>query len=171
MKRRTFIKSSIAASATVGTGLLASNMAFAASHSEAPAKAEDAKDAAADAAKDGAADPYKATSIEDALKAMDITAEDSDKVTVQAPDLAENAAVVPVEATTTIEGAEEIILMVSNNPTVLVAKFKLGEGAEPSVKCRFKVGKTGDVVAVVKAGDKYYTGKKAVKVTKGGCGG
>ena len=105
------------------------------------------------------------------MKAMGITAEESDKVTVTAPDLAENAAVVPVQVATTLEGAEEFIVMVSNNPTVLVAKFKLGEGADPSVKCRFKVGKTGDVVAVVKAGDKYYTGKKAVKVTKGGCGG
>ena len=61
--------------------------------------------------------------------------------------------------------------MISKNPTVLVAKFKFGESADHGVKCRFKVGKSGDVVAVVKAGDKYYTAKKAVKVTKGGCGG
>ena len=153
MKRRTFLKGSLAAGVTgaaVGGGLLAPNMAFAG---------------------DAAADPYAATSVEDALKALGITAEDSDKITVTAPDLAENAAVVPVEITTTLEGAEEIIVMVSKNPTVLVAKFKFGESADRGVKCRFKVGKSGDVVAVVKAGDKYYTAKKAVKVTKGGCGG
>ncbi|HFC93497.1 MAG TPA: thiosulfate oxidation carrier protein SoxY [Leucothrix mucor] len=153
MKRRTFLKGSLAASVTgvaVGGSLLAPNMLF-----------------AGEAAKN----PYKATSVEDALKILGITTEDSDKVTVVAPDLAENAAVVPVEVKTTIEGAEEIHVFISNNPTVYAAKFKLGEGIDPAVKCRFKVGKTGDVVAVVKAGDKYYMGKKAVKVTKGGCGG
>ena len=157
MKRRTFLKGSLAAgvtSAAVGGGLLAPNMAFAGSHEE-----------------KAMSDPYAATSVEDALKALGITAEDSDKITVTAPDLAENAAVVPVEVTTTLDGAEEIIVMISKNPTVLVAKFKLGESADRAVKCRFKVGKSGDVVAVVKAGDKYYTAKKAVKVTKGGCGG
>ena len=156
MKRRTFLKGSLAAGATVSSGLLATNMAFADSHGGGTT---------------AAADPYKATSVEDALKALGVTAEDSDKITVTAPDLAENAAVVPVEVTTTLEGAEEIMIMVSNNPTVLVAKFKLGESAERGVKSRFKVGKSGDIVAVVKAGDKYYTAKKAVKVTQGGCGG
>lgn len=153
MKRRTFLKGSLAAgvtSAAIGGGLLAPSMAFAG---------------------DAAADAYAATSVEDALKALGITPEDSDKITVTAPDLAENAAVVPVEVTTTLEGADEIIVMVSKNPVVLVAKFKLGESADRAVKCRFKVGKSGDVIAVVKAGDKYYTAKKAVKVTKGGCGG
>jgi sulfur-oxidizing protein SoxY len=154
MKRRTFLKGSLAAGVTgaaIGGGLLAPNMAF---------------------ADDAAADPFAATSMDDALKALGISgAEDSDIVTVTAPDLAENAAVVPIEVATSIEGAEEIIVMISNNPTVYAAKFTLGEGIDPAVKCRFKVGKTGDVVAIVKAGDKYYTAKKAVKVTKGGCGG
>ena len=153
MKRRTFLKGTLAASVTgaaVGGGLLAPNMAF---------------------ADEAAADAYAATSMEDALKVLGITAEDSDKIEVIAPDLAENSAVVPVEIKTTLEGAEEIHVFLSNNPTVYAAKFKLGEGIDPAVKCRYKVGKTGDVIAVVKAGDKYYMGKKAVKVTKGGCGG
>jgi sulfur-oxidizing protein SoxY len=151
MKRRTFLKGSLAAGVTgaaIGGGLLAPSMAFA-----------------------DATDAFAATSLEDAVKALGITTEDSDKVTVTAPDLAENSAVVPVEVKTSIEGATEIMVMISNNPTVYAAKFTLGEGIDPAVKCRFKVGKTGDVVAIVKAGDKYYMGKKAVKVTKGGCGG
>jgi sulfur-oxidizing protein SoxY len=156
MKRRTFLKGSLAAGVTgavVGGSLLTPSMAF-------------AEEAAA------AASPFAATSLDDALKALNISGtEDSDKVKVVAPDLAENAAVVPVEVSTEIEGAEEIMVFISNNPTVYAAKFKLGEGIDPAVKCRFKVGKTGDIVAIVKVGDKYYTNKKAVKVTKGGCGG
>lgn len=155
MKRRSFLKSSLAASATgaaVSAGLLTPGTVFAGSHG-------------------GDADPYKAKSVEEALKILGITAEESDKVTVEAPDLAENAAVVPVEVKADMDGVEEIIVMVSKNPTVMVAKFKLGKGAVPAVKCRYKVGKTGDVIGYVKVGDKYYSGKKAVKVTKGGCGG
>ena len=43
--------------------------------------------------------------------------------------------------------------------------------AEAFARTNIKMGKTGDVVAIVKAGDKNYTAKKAVKVTIGGCGG
>lgn len=169
MKRRNFLKGSLAASVTgVAAGSLLAPSIFA---GDAPAADAAKADAPTDAAA-GGTDPFAATSMEDALKALGITgAEDSDKVTVTAPDLAENAAVVPVEVATTIEGAEEILVFISKNPTVYAAKFKLGEGIDPAVKCRFKVGKTGDVIAIVKAGDKYYTNKKAVKVTKGGCGG
>jgi sulfur-oxidizing protein SoxY len=36
---------------------------------------------------------------------------------------------------------------------------------------RIKMGATGDVIAVVKAGGKMLSAKKEVKVTVGGCGG
>jgi sulfur-oxidizing protein SoxY len=32
------------------------------------------------------------------------------------------------------------------------------------------MGQTSDVLAVVKAGGKYYTARKEVKITVGGCG-
>jgi sulfur-oxidizing protein SoxY len=52
-----------------------------------------------------------------------------------------------------------------------VASFDLGEGAEGFVSTRIKMGKSGDVIAVVKAGDKLLSARKPVKVTIGGCGG
>ncbi|HET7546766.1 MAG TPA: thiosulfate oxidation carrier protein SoxY [Usitatibacter sp.] len=36
---------------------------------------------------------------------------------------------------------------------------------------RVKMGQTSRVIALVKAGDKYYYNAKEVKVTLGGCGG
>ena len=152
MKRRAFLKNTLAVTATgaaLGTGLVSSN---------------------AIAAED--VNPFKATSFEDALKAAGITEhEESDKITVKAPDLAENAAVVPVEVRSSLEGISEVRVFIVNNPTPHAASFTLGEGAEALVKCRFKMGKSSDVVGVVKIGDKYFSAKKAVKVTKGGCGG
>lgn len=155
MKRRTFLKNTLVASATgaaLGTGLVAPGIALADSHSE--------------------SDPFKATSYEDALKAAGITeVEESDKIVVTAPDLAENAAVVPVEVESGLEGTEQVIILVAENPTPYAAKFTMGEGANALVKCRFKMGKSSDVIGIAKVGDKYYSGKKAVKVTQGGCGG
>lgn len=155
MKRRTFLKNTLAASAAgaaLGTGLVVPSVALADSH--------------------GAADPFKSNSLEDALKAAGISeAEESDKVVVTAPDLAENAAVVPVEIASSLEGTTEVMILIAENPTPFAAKFTIGEGADALVKCRFKMGKSSDVIGVVKVGDKYYSGKKAVKVTQGGCGG
>jgi len=70
-----------------------------------------------------------------------------------------------------LEGASEVRIFIANNPTPHAANFTLGDGAEALVKCRFKMGKSSDVIGVVKVGDKYFSAKKAVKVTKGGCGG
>jgi sulfur-oxidizing protein SoxY len=97
--------------------------------------------------------------------------EDSGDVKIKAPDIAENGAVVPVTVTTSIAAVESIALIAVNNPAPLVASYNLGEGVEGFVSTRIKMGKSGDVVAVVKSGGKLYSAKKEVKVTIGGCGG
>ncbi len=156
MKRRSFLKSALFASATgaaITTGIVSPNMAFA-----------DADTAAKD--------PFKAKSLDDVLKLLGATdAEESDKIKIKAPEIAENGAVVPVGASSDIDGTTEIIFITVNNPTPLAAKYTFGESAVPAIKTRFKMGKTTDVIALVKAGDKFYTAKANVKVTKGGCGG
>ena len=80
------------------------------------------------------------------------SAEESGDIKIKAPDIAENGAVVPVTVTTSIAGAESIALIAVNNPAPLVASYELGEGAEGFVSTRIKMGKSGDVVAVVKSG-------------------
>ena len=51
------------------------------------------------------------------------------------------------------------------------ASSETGPGALPDVSTRIKMGKTSDVIAVVKAGGKLHSARKSVKVTIGGCGG
>ena len=116
---------------------------------------------------------FKEKDVNAAIKAMtgSDASEESDKIHIKAPDIAENGAVVPVSVTSDIEGASEILILAPNNPVPLIAAFTLGEDAEAFARTNIKMGKTGDVVAIVKAGDKNYTAKKAVKVTIGGCGG
>ena len=95
----------------------------------------------------------------------------SDAVVLTAPDIAENGAVVPITVSTTLEGAESIGLVVTENPSPLVASFELMADSVPEVSTRIKMGKTSDVVAVVKAKGQLYSATKNVKVTIGGCGG
>ena len=93
------------------------------------------------------------------------------RLQVDADFRAENGAVVPVSVTTSIDGASSISLFADKNATPLTAEFTLGPSTEGYVSTRIKMGKTANVVAVVKAGDKLYSSSKEVKVTIGGCGG
>jgi sulfur-oxidizing protein SoxY len=95
----------------------------------------------------------------------------SGDITVKAPDIAENGAVVPVEVMSSIAGTSGIALIGEKNGFPLIADFKLMNGAEGYVSTRIKLGTTSNVVAIVSAGGKTYKAHKEVKVTIGGCGG
>jgi sulfur-oxidizing protein SoxY len=116
---------------------------------------------------------FEAKSMEDALNGATGSSEAtaSDKVKIKAPDIAENGAVVPITVSTTLDGVESISLIAKENPSPLTSTYMLGAGAEGYVSTRIKMGKTSDVIAVVKAGGKLYSATKEVKVTIGGCGG
>jgi sulfur-oxidizing protein SoxY len=117
-------------------------------------------------------DAFKAQSEADAIKALyGKTAEASDKVKLDAPEIAENGAVVPVSVATTLADVTSISFLVSENPVVLVASYKIPAGTMPSVANRIKMAKTSNVIVVVEAGGKLYSTTKEVKVTVGGCGG
>ena len=149
MKRRYFLKGTLAASAATAVALVAPS-----------ALAEWSKET------------FEATGFDAAMAALGgDKAEASDKITIKAPEIAENGMVVPITVSTDIEGVSSIHLLIKENPSPVAASFTLSEKAIPSVKSRIKMGKSSDVVALVKAGDKTYSKTVAVKVTKGGCGG
>ncbi len=154
MKRRIFLQGSLAAGvvgAAATAGLLVPTRVLAAW----PAAAFDAK------------------KVDEALNALvgSAASEASGKITIKAPDIAENGSVVPVTVTADLPGVTSISIVAENNPSPLTASFELGKGTEGYVATRIKMGKTSNVIAVVKAGGKLYSAKKEVKVTIGGCGG
>jgi sulfur-oxidizing protein SoxY len=94
-------------------------------------------------------DAFKQKSDADAIKALyGKTAEASDKVKLDAPEIAENGAVVPIAVATTL-----------TDVTV------------PAVANRLKMAKTCNVIAIVESDGKLFSATKEVKVTVGGCGG
>ncbi len=127
--------------------------------------------AAADA-KQWPANAFKQKSEADALKALyGKTAEASDKINLDAPEIAENGAVVPIAVASKLPKVTGIAILVLENPYTLAAAYKIPEGTEASVSNRLKMAKTSKVVAVVELDGKLYSASKEVKVTVGGCGG
>jgi sulfur-oxidizing protein SoxY len=117
-------------------------------------------------------DAFKAKSDTDAIKSLyGKTAEPSDKVKLDAPEIAENGAVVPISVSSSLADVTSISILVADNPNALAASYKIPAGTLPSVANRLKMAKTTNVIAIVEAGGKLYSATKEVKVTVGGCGG
>ena len=117
-------------------------------------------------------DAFKAKSDTDAVKSLyGKTAEPSDKVKLDAPEIAENGAVVPISVSSSLADVTSISILVADNPNALAASYKIPAGTLPSVANRLKMAKTTNVIAIVEAGGKLYSATKEVKVTVGGCGG
>ena len=152
MKRRLFLKASLATGAigmVMGTGLLTPRAVLASWNSAA----------------------FKAETVDVAIKeAMGSAATtDSAEINLDAPDNPENGAAVPVKISTTLSGVQSIALLVEKNAKPLCGVFHPGKRMKPMISIRVKVGESADIIAVVKAGDKLYSTRKAVKVTIGGC--
>jgi len=98
-------------------------------------------------------------------------AEPSDQIKLDAPEIAENGAVVPISISTTLADVTSIAFVVPENPNVLAAYYKIPAGTLPNIANRLKMAKTSDVIVIVEAGGKLYSAAREVKVTVGGCGG
>ena len=116
---------------------------------------------------------FEAKSMADVLTALGASAPiESKDVTIGAPDIAENGAVVPLTAGSTLPGVKHMLILVEKNPSALVAQFNVTEGVEVNFATRSKMGQSSDVFAVAITNDgKAFFAKKEVKVTLGGCGG
>jgi|TARA_B110000908_G_scaffold128743_1_gene151212 sulfur-oxidizing protein SoxY len=115
---------------------------------------------------------FGAESQEIAMGALyEVNPKASADVTLKAPDIAENGAVVPISVKSSLPGVTSIALFVANNPQPLASQFTIPEGTLANVSCRIRMGKTSDVTAVVTTASGSFSASKEVKVTIGGCGG
>ncbi|MBA4340670.1 MAG: thiosulfate oxidation carrier protein SoxY [Methylibium sp.] len=116
---------------------------------------------------------FDAKTMADLVKALGYGAPTESKdVSITAPDIAENGAVVPLGATTTLAGVKQVMLLVEKNPSVLAALFNVTPEVDASFSTRVKMGQSSNVFAVAVTNDnKVLFAQKEVKVTLGGCGG
>jgi len=95
----------------------------------------------------------------------------SKDVVIEAPEIAENGAVVPIEISSNVPGTKSIAVLIEKNPFPLAGKFEFMDGAVPFVKLNVKMGESSIVRVIAEAGGKHYVATREVKVTIGGCGG
>lgn len=159
ISRRAFLRASAG-----GTALL-----FAAAAGLLPQPAMAAAEAA------GPVDPrkeFEANTLDGVVKAMGgSTAQKSSEIDLQAPEIAENGAVVPLVIESKLPGTRMIAIVSEKNPHALSAVFHIPEGTEPYVMTRVKVAETSDVIALVQTDKGFFYTDRLVKVTLGGCGG
>lgn len=100
------------------------------------------------------------------------------KITLTAPEIAENGNTVPVSVS--VESAmsgddmvDSVVIFAEGNPNPQVATFRFTEmSGNAEATTRMRLAKTQNVIAVAKMKDgSVFMDKKQVKVTIGGCGG
>ena len=116
---------------------------------------------------------FDAKTSDEVLKALGAAKPvESKDISFTAPDIAENGAVVPIAASTTLPGVKRIAFLVEKNPTLLAGVFDFTDVVETSVSTRIKMAQTSNVLAVALLADgRVLYAQKEVKVTLGGCGG
>lgn len=116
---------------------------------------------------------FEAKSIADVVKALGASAPTESKdVTLTAPDIAENGAVVPLGVASSLANVKLLLVLVEKNPNALAASFGVTDAVDANFQTRVKMGQSSNVygVAITNDGKALFT-QKEVKVTLGGCGG
>ena len=117
-------------------------------------------------------DVFFSTTFDEAVAAMfgGEPVEESDKVHLEAREIAENGATVPVAVRTDFEGPFTVTLFSVKNPNPAVGRFEVSPQLDGYIATRIKMAGTGEVVAVVTVGGRHYSARRRIQVTAGGCG-
>lgn len=116
---------------------------------------------------------FRAENLADAEQVLfgDAAIEDTERVRISAPDVAENGANVPVELQIELDSPRTVVLFAEKNPYPLLARARLTPALDPAaLALRVKMAGSGDLVAVVETDGGYYRSRVPVEVTTGGCG-
>jgi sulfur-oxidizing protein SoxY len=100
------------------------------------------------------------------------------RIAIDLPEIAENGTAVPLAVT--VEGPMEaadrvtdLLVLADGNPNPRVAAFRFSPmSARAEVATRIRLNATENVIVVARTADgRFFTARKEVKVTIGGCGG
>ena len=124
-------------------------------------------------ARDWPAAAFRAESVQAALAALYAGAEihRSDAVTIHTPLISENGLAVKIEIEAALPGTDRLSLLLPDNPHPLAMDFHLSPPMEAFVGTRYKLAKSTQARALVRAGGAVYEGRQKIRVVQGGCGG
>jgi sulfur-oxidizing protein SoxY len=117
------------------------------------------------------AQAFKASRLSEALKAFGVqSSTESRDIVINAAEISENGAQVPVNIVSNIPGSQNMAVFVEKNPLPLAASLRFANGALPVVRLQLKMAETSPVRVVVTTADgKIFHARREIKVTLGGC--
>jgi sulfur-oxidizing protein SoxY len=113
---------------------------------------------------------FAASTFAEAIGALGGMPALSSLITLDAPELADNGAVVPITVTSRLPGTREIVILVDGNPQPVAARFTIVEGTHAFVSTRIRMAQSGTIYAAVRTDDGLYGAARATQVNIGGCG-
>ncbi|MEI7464750.1 MAG: thiosulfate oxidation carrier protein SoxY [Burkholderiales bacterium] len=113
---------------------------------------------------------FEAKTFGEAVGALGGALAPSPLISLDAPSVADNGAVVPVTVSSALQGTREILLLVDGNPQPVAARFTIPAGTEAFVATRIRMAGSGTLYAAVRTESGVYAAASAISVTVGGCG-
>lgn len=118
------------------------------------------------------ADAFFASELDDAVAALtgNSPVRISEGIEISARTIAEDGSTVPIVVQSHLPTTRTIIILSEKNPNPAVARFRIGPRLEAYVSTRIKMGGTGHVIALVETDEGFFSAKRKIQVTAGGCG-
>ncbi|THF62433.1 twin-arginine translocation signal domain-containing protein [Pseudothauera nasutitermitis] len=115
--------------------------------------------------------PFEAKTLAAALQALGASeTRSSADLLLEAPDVAENGASVPLDITSKLPDTRRISVLVDDNPQPLAMQLEFSPGVQARFHGRVKLNRSSTVRVLAEAGDAKYLVSRPVQVTIGGCG-
>lgn len=113
---------------------------------------------------------FNARSVDSALGALEVEqGSESALIEIEAPDVAENGANVPVEVTVKVPGVERVLVLGERNVYPLLADLRFGPGVLPWFEIKVKLAETSNIRVLALADGKVHAAARQVRVIVGGC--
>ncbi|VAX05897.1 hypothetical protein MNBD_GAMMA26-616 [hydrothermal vent metagenome] len=114
-------------------------------------------------------DAFHASEITEALRILTgsghITPA-ADKIQIESPDIAEGGTA-HISISSSLPNISCINILIPDNHTPLVASFHLGSGVAGAITTRIQMAASGNILAVIEAGEKLYSATKRIGVFPG----
>ncbi|MBL8489277.1 MAG: thiosulfate oxidation carrier protein SoxY [Rhodocyclaceae bacterium] len=113
---------------------------------------------------------FQARNLEAAMKALQLPAPvTSGDILIDAPELAENGANVPVEVTVNLPKVERLLVLGDRNLFPLLADITVAPRTRPWFEMKVKLAETSNIRVLALADGRLYQARRQVRVILGGC--
>ena len=117
------------------------------------------------------ADPFAARSLDAVLALLEASQSAyTDAILLQAPEVAENGASVPIQLESLLPDTRALVLIAEHNPYPLTLRAHFGPGTRPRLHTRLRLAESTRLRVLAYTAQGVFTLLRPIKVIAGGCG-